>query len=110
MPPRLPAEGRSADAESIGAVIGEALRQPALARGVVVGRLAAGWRDVVGERLAAETMPVRFASGTLVVAASGGPWGAQARFFAEEIRRRATALLGAEVLSRVVVTLGQGDG
>jgi hypothetical protein len=33
----------------------------------------------------------------LTVAVSTGPWGAQARFLAEEIRRKANEALGSEV-------------
>jgi hypothetical protein len=59
-----------------------------------VGRLAGAWSEVVGPRLARETRPVALEGGVLVVAATTGPWGAQARFLAGEIRRRADAALG----------------
>jgi hypothetical protein len=48
----------------------------------------------VGPRLAAETAPVSLEAGLLVVGATSGPWGAQARFLHEEIRRKADEALG----------------
>ena len=48
----------------------------------------------MGPRLAAECAPVSLESGVLVVAASSGPWGAQVRFLAEEIRKKVDRMLG----------------
>ena len=55
-----------------------------------VAQLASRWPEIVGERLAAETAPAAFEDGVLTVEASNGPWGAQATFLHEEIRRRPT--------------------
>jgi hypothetical protein len=85
---------RTSTGDSIGRVVDALLREPAFARGVVIGRLAADWERIVGPRLAAETSPVSLEAGTLVVAASTGPWGAQAGFLAEEITRQANRALG----------------
>lgn len=89
----------------IGAILDELLREPVFARGAPIGRLAVAWAAVVGPRLAAETAPVSLEQGVLVVAATSGPWGAQARFLAEEIRRRANASLGEELVRRVQVVV-----
>ncbi len=93
-----------ADTE-IGEVLDGLLREQVFARGLPIGRLAAEWSAVVGPRLAAETAPVSLEQGVLVVAASTGPWGAQARFLAEEIRRKANAALGGEPVGRVHVVV-----
>lgn len=89
----------------IGAILDELLQEPVFARGAPIGRLAVAWADVVGPRLAAETAPVSLEQGVLVVAATSGPWGAQARFLAGEIQRRANACLGEEVVRRVQVVV-----
>jgi predicted nucleic acid-binding Zn ribbon protein len=89
-------------------VLEEVLADPAFARGVGVGRLAAAWAEVVGPRLAGETAPVSLEGGVLVVAATTGPWGAQARFLAEEIGRRANAALGEEAVRAVRVVVRRG--
>jgi hypothetical protein len=101
-----PAESeRSTELTPVSDVVRGLLEQRPFARGVSVGRLAGSWPQVVGERLAAETRPARLESGTLTVQASSGPWGSQARFLAEEIRRRANETLGREDVKRVQVVV-----
>ena len=89
----------------IGEIVTGLLRERAFARGMSVGRLAASWPDVVGPRLAAETAPVSLDGGTLVVAASAGAWGAQARFLGAEIRKQANRALGADEVARVEIVV-----
>ena len=91
---------------SIGEVLdGLVARERAFARGLPIGRLAAEWEAVVGPRLAAESAPVSLESGVLVVAASSGPWGAQVRFLAEEIRKKVDRMLGETEVKRVHVVV-----
>ena len=71
------------------------------ARGMPVAQLAAAWSSVVGERLASETAPATLEGGVLTVTATSGPWGAQARFLHEEIRRRADEALGGDQVTAV---------
>lgn len=98
---------RTLEETPIGSVLDGLLREQLFARGVPIGRLAAGWAVVVGPRLAAETAPVTLEQGVLVVAASTGPWGAQARFLAAEIAVRANAELGADEVKRVQIVVRQ---
>jgi predicted nucleic acid-binding Zn ribbon protein len=89
---------RSGDPSSepieLGAVIDNLMADQLFARGMPVAQLAAAWPSVVGERLASETAPATLEGGVLTVTATSGPWGAQARFLHEEIRRRADEALG----------------
>ncbi len=94
---------RTIEGVPLGEVLDGLLRERAFARGVPIGRLAGGWEMVVGPRLASETAPVSLDGGVLVVAASSGPWGAQARFLAEEIRRRSNETLGSDAVRRVQI-------
>jgi predicted nucleic acid-binding Zn ribbon protein len=96
---------RSSTEVPLGDVLDELLRERVFARGAPIGRLATRWAEVVGPRLAAETAPVSLEQGVLVVAATSGPWGAQARFLAAEIRRRANEVLGEELAARVQVVV-----
>jgi hypothetical protein len=96
---------RSLHASRLGEVVDALLNEPAFARGKAIGQLAAGWPDVVGPRLAAESAPVSLDQGVLVVAASTGPWGAQVRFLADQIRRRAEEAIGAGTVARVHVVV-----
>jgi predicted nucleic acid-binding Zn ribbon protein len=90
----------------LGDVLSGLLGRRPLASGVLLGRLSKRWTEVVGERLAPETAPARFDSGALVVAATSGPWGAQAKFLESEIRKRANEVLGGEHVRQVRVTVG----
>jgi hypothetical protein len=89
----------------LGEVIDGLLSEQLFARGMPVAKLAAAWSEVVGPRLASETAPTGLEAGVLTVAATSGPWGAQARFLENEIRSRADdALGGGQVRSvRVIV-------
>jgi predicted nucleic acid-binding Zn ribbon protein len=90
----------------IGSIVDELLvRERAFARGLPIGRLAAEWTEVVGPRLGAESAPVSLDGGVLVVAASSGPWGAQARFMTDEIKRRSNQRLGSDTVSTVQIVV-----
>jgi hypothetical protein len=96
---------RTGDASPIGEIVDELMRERTFARGVPIGQLSADWPSVVGPRLAAECAPVSLESGVLVVAASDGPWGAQVRFLAAQIRNKANGALGSNEVTRVHVVV-----
>jgi hypothetical protein len=96
---------RSPESTSIGDVVDGLLAEDLFARGLPVGRLAAMWPELVGERLAAETAPASLEYGVLTVEATNGPWGAQAKFLNEEIRRLADEALGGGRITRVHVVV-----
>ena len=96
---------RSAELSPVGDVVRGLLGERAFARGISVGRLARSWSEVVGDRLAAETRPAKLEAGILTVQAASGPWGSQARFLSEEIRKRANEALGSVVIKRVQVVV-----
>jgi hypothetical protein len=99
---------RSAEPSSVGEIVEGLWERREFARGRGVGALARSWGDVVGERLAGETRPAKLEAGILTVAATSGPWGSQARFLAEEIRKRANAMLGTDGVKRVNVVVSPG--
>lgn len=96
---------RTLHATPIGEVVDGLLKERTFARGMPIGHLAADWASVVGPRLAAESAPVSLDSGVLVVAATTGPWGAQVRFLAQQIRERANDALGAGSVATVHVVV-----
>lgn len=98
-----PAE--ASGAEGIGEVIRGLLGDPRLRRGISLGKLARSWERVVGEDLAGETAPLALDAGALLVAASSPGWAARVRFLADDIRRRATEVLGGEGVRSVKVTV-----
>lgn len=96
---------RSLRETALGEIVDALLDEPSFARGMPIGQLAAEWQELVGPRLAAESAPVSLDHGVLVVAATTGPWGAQVRFLADHIRRRAEEALGAGSVVRVQVVV-----
>jgi hypothetical protein len=99
---------RTLQATPIGTIVDGLMRERAFARGVPIGRLASDWAAVVGERLAAESAPLSLDGGVLVIAVTGGPWGAQVRFLAGEIRTKVNAVLGSQEVVRVQVVVRDG--
>lgn len=96
---------RSTDAIPIGEIVQGLLREETFSRGMPIAQLAVAWPRIVGDRIAAETAPVSLEAGVLVVSATDGPWGAQARFLNEQIRRNANDALGSEVVASVRVVV-----
>ena len=96
---------RSPESTAIGEIVEGLLTEDLFSRGLPIGRLAAIWPQVVGERLAAETAPASLEGGVLIVEATNGPWGAQARFLNDEIRRHADDALGGGQVVRVHVVV-----
>jgi predicted nucleic acid-binding Zn ribbon protein len=98
-------DARTPEATPLGDVLDQLLAEQVFARGLPIGRLLSEWAEVVGPRLASESAPVSLEGGVLVVAASSGPWGAQVRFLADEIRKRANTALDAQEVARVRVVV-----
>ncbi len=96
---------RSTDAIPIGEIVQGLLREETFSRGMPIAQLAVAWPRIVGDRIAAETAPVSLEAGVLVVSATDGPWGAQARFLNEQIRRNANDALGSEAVASVRVVV-----
>jgi hypothetical protein len=98
---------RSGDPAPIGDVVDGLLREHLFARGLVVGRLAVTWNEVVGDRLGPKTAPTSLENGILTVSASDPIWGAQARFLHEEIRRKVNEALGSQTVRQVRIVIGR---
>jgi hypothetical protein len=92
---------RSDEPATLGEIVDGLMAEEVFSRGMPVARLASRWPEIVGERMAAETSPAAFENGVLTVEALTGPWGAQAQFLHEEIRRRADETLGGDQVHRV---------
>ena len=99
---------RTGDPVPIGDVVDALLREDLFSRGMPIATLARRWPELVGERLARATKPASLEGGILLIRASDGPWGAQARFLAEQIRGRADAALGTGSVKAVRIVVGSG--
>jgi hypothetical protein len=91
---------------ALGDVVDELLGEEPFRRGMPVATLIQAWPDVVGGRLAEATTPVSLEGGCLVVRAADGPWGSQATYLAEEIRKRADDALGGGVVVSIRIVIG----
>ena len=100
---RSPRDDRTGDAVRLGDIVDGLMHEEAFSRGIPIAELASRWRQIVGDRLAAETSPTSLEGGVLTVAATNGPWGAQARFLHEQIRLKANQALGSDVIETVRV-------
>src|SRR5207244_6297747 len=96
--PRERRAKRSGEPQGIGAVLEELGRGRRLAAGLALGRLARRWRDVVGERLADESAPLRLEGGLLLVRVSSAAWATQVRFLADAVVKEANVVLGSEIV------------
>jgi predicted nucleic acid-binding Zn ribbon protein len=90
---------------SLGEVLDGLLLERPFARGLPIARLSLAWPSLVGPRLAAASAPASLEGGVLVITASSGPWGAQVRFLAEEIRVKVNEALGEDAVRRVQVVV-----
>jgi predicted nucleic acid-binding Zn ribbon protein len=100
---------RSGDPAPIGEIVDGLLREQVFARGMAVGRLAAMWNEVMGDRLGPKTAPASLEDGVLTVTASDPVWGVQARFLHEEIRRKVNEALGSDAVREVRIVIGAGS-
>lgn len=98
-------DGRSRELVSIGDVVDGLLAEEVFSRGMPIAQLASTWQQLLGERLGAETSPLSLEAGVLTVGVSNGPWGAQARFLHEEIRRRADEALGGDKVRSIQIVI-----
>jgi hypothetical protein len=96
---------RSGDAVPLADIVDGLLAEEAFSRGMPVAQLASRWPQIVGERLASETSPAALEQGVLTVQVSSGPWGAQATFLHEEIRRKADEALGGGAVDSVRIVV-----
>jgi predicted nucleic acid-binding Zn ribbon protein len=89
--------------ERVDSVIRDVLGEPAIRRGIPLGRLVRSWERVMGPKLASETAPWALEEGALVVAVSSPAWAAQVRFLAAEVRRKVNQELGDELVHSIRV-------
>lgn len=91
---------------ALGDVVDELMGEDLFRRGMPIATLTKAWPELVGERLAEATAPVSLEAGCLVVRAADGPWGSQATYLAEEIRKRADEALGGGAVTSIRIAVG----
>ena len=71
----------------------------------IIEVLAPFWPRVAGKAIAANSRPVAFAGGTLILATSTPPWAVQLRGMSEEIRSAVNGFLGGPVVKKLRIEL-----
>ena len=99
------ARNRTGRPEPVGVVLRELAGTRPWRAGMSLGRLGRRWVDVVGDRLALECTPLRLEGSVLLVRASSAAWASQVRFLANEVARKANAVLGTEAIRTVKVVV-----
>lgn len=106
----VPGAARSGEAEGLGSVLDGLLRERPWRGGMLLGDLARRWAEVVGDRLAEESMPASIDQDVLTVKASSAAWATQIGFLAHEIAKRSNDLLGRPLVASVRVLVDPGRG
>jgi hypothetical protein len=75
-----------------------------------VGRLWAGWEEIVGPAVACHAEPTSFRDGVLRVRADSPVWATEITYLAETIRHSANGWLGKELVADVRVWTGPVKG
>jgi predicted nucleic acid-binding Zn ribbon protein len=103
---RLTRRQRGKHVQEIGTVLPAIFKQY-VQRGQprLVEVLAPFWPRVTGKAIAANSRPVFFAAGTLVVTTPLSPWAVQLRGMSEEIRAAVNSFLGGPVVKRLRIEL-----
>jgi predicted nucleic acid-binding Zn ribbon protein len=97
---------KSAVAERDPAPLGDLLRALVGGRGwserIALGKLRAGWNDIVGDAVASHSHPVRLAGGTLTIAAEH-PWATELSLLARSVAAKSDSHLGGGLVKEVKI-------
>src|SRR4029450_3569634 len=102
------ADRRTPDLVPIGDVVDSLMEEDVFSRGMPIATRARTWPTVGRDRPARPPHRASWEGGVLLIRASDGPWGAQARYLADEIRERAEMALGTGSVKSVRVIVGGG--
>ena len=77
---------------------------------IETARVFGGWRELVGDQVAARCEPASLGRGVLKVWAASPPWASELRYLAPEVIRRVNAGVGREVVRELKVALRPASG
>ena len=106
----VPGAARSGEVEGLGHVLDGLLQGRPWQAGLVLGRLARQWAEVVGNRLADESRPAALEDRVLTVKVSTAAWATQIGFLAEEVARRSNEVVGRPLVESVRVLVEAPGG
>jgi hypothetical protein len=77
---------------------------------IETARVFGGWKELVGDQVAARCEPASLGRGVLKVWAASPPWASELRYLAPEVIRRVNAGVGREVVRELKVALRPASG
>ena len=98
-----PPHRRNSEPRQIDSSLEALSKQLGMEGAVGVGRLFAGWTEIVGEAMAEHVQPVRIDRSALVVTVDHPAWATQVRRFGDTLLDRASAHAGVERPDRLDV-------
>ena len=101
---------RERDPVKIGALLGRMVEREGWRGRLAVGRLREGWTAIVGDQIAAKSMPGKLSDGVLLLFAESGPWAAELALLAPRLAVKCDAYLGGGLVREVKVVASRGKG
>lgn len=101
---------REKDPVRIGALLGRMVEREGWQERLAVGRLRKDWAAVVGDHVAAKSLPGKLAGGVLIVYAESGAWATELALLAPRLTVKCDAFLGGGLVREVKVVAARGRG
>lgn len=87
--------------DRVDSILGKTLAHLGLGRASDIRRLMDRWKEIVGERIAAQAAPLALKSSELVLAVPDAVWRQELSLMTPEIRDRINAELGREAIAKI---------
>ncbi|HEX9695822.1 MAG TPA: DUF721 domain-containing protein [Actinomycetota bacterium] len=97
------------DPVRIGSVLGRMVQREGWRPRLALGRLRAGWSEVVGAQIAGNSFPGKLSDGVLLVFAESGTWATELTLLAPRLAAKSDAYLGGGLVREVKV-IARGGG
>ncbi|MDQ1402460.1 MAG: hypothetical protein QOG03_776 [Actinomycetota bacterium] len=103
----LPSRGDRPDPRRVGESLDAISRRWGAPKAGALAAVFDKWEEIVGERVAAHTHPVRLSNGALVVSVDEPGWATQLRFLEADLLRRCADVAGPGSVTRIEVKVGR---
>jgi predicted nucleic acid-binding Zn ribbon protein len=96
--------------QMVGDLVSKVLARRGLSERIEAASVVLEWPELVGERIARVTRPLRVSGGTLLVAVSSSPWMMELDMMRPALMRRINAGRGKGRIERLVFVMDDGEG
>ena len=87
--------------DSIGEVIKRAIKKPGSIRKIKEYSIVAAWPQIVGQKLAANSYPVKIRDGTVIIVAKDNMWAAELKYMSALIIKKINEFLKEELIKDI---------